>query len=74
MWPIQIQEWTRWSARFTYVLLGERVDQLGEDLVGDNSLGQLIRVVGQTAEGQGSRLLDGRHVIEQKGSQESHNA
>ena len=37
----------------TYVLLGERVDELREDLVGDDGLSELIRVVGETAEGEG---------------------
>ena len=36
----------------TYVLLGEGVDELGQDLVGDNSLSKFIRVVGKTAEGK----------------------
>lgn len=58
----------------TYVLLGKGVDKLGEDLVGDNSLSQLIGVVGETAEGKSSGLLDGGNVIEKKRSQKGHNA
>ena len=58
----------------TYVLLREGVDELWEDLVGDNSLGQLIRVVGKSSEGKSSGLLDAWHVIEEKWSQEGHNA
>ena len=58
----------------TYVLLGERVDELRKDLVGDDGLGQLIRVVGKTAEGESSRLLDRWNVIQKQGSQKSHNA
>ena len=57
----------------TYVLFRKRVDKLGENLVGDDSLGKLIGVVCETAEGQSGGLLDRGHVIEQKGSQESHN-
>jgi len=40
------------------VLLGKRVDELGKDLVGDDSFGKLIRVVGETAESKSSGLLD----------------
>ena len=58
----------------TYVLLGERVDKLGKDLVGDNSLSELVRVVGETSEGQSGGLLDGRDVVKEKRSEESHNA
>ena len=58
----------------TYVLLGERVDELRKDLVGDDGLGQLIRVVGKTAEGESSRLLDRWNIIEEQRSQEGHNA
>ena len=58
----------------TYVLLGERVDKLRKDLVGDDGLGQLIRVVGKTAEGESSGLLDRWNVIQKERSQKSHNA
>ena len=58
----------------TYVLLGEGVDKLGQDLVADDGFGQLVGVVGETAEGQRGRLLDGGHIVQEKGSQESHNA
>ena len=56
----------------TYVLLRQRVDELWEDLVGDNCFSELIRVVGETSEGKGSRLLDGWDVVEEEGSEESH--
>ena len=36
----------------TYVLFREGVDKLGKDLVGDNSLSELVRVVGETAKSQ----------------------
>ena len=55
-------------------MLGKRVDKLGKDLVGHNSLGELIRVVGQTTEGQSSGLLDRWHVIEKEWTEKSHNA
>ena len=58
----------------TYVLFRKRVDELREDLVGHNSLSQLIRVVGETAESKSSGLLDRGNIIEEKGSQEGHNA
>ena len=56
----------------TYVLLGKRVNKLRQDLVGDDGLSELVRVVGETAEGKGSRLLDGRHIVQEEGSQQSH--
>ena len=59
--------------RETYVLLRERVNELGKDLVGDNGLSELIRVVGEAAESQSSRLLNGRHVVQKEGAEESHN-
>ena len=42
----------------TYVLLGEGVDKLGQDLVADDSFGQFVRVVGEATKGQRGRLLD----------------
>jgi len=54
------------------VLLGEGVDELGEDLVGDDGFGEFVRVVGEAAEGEGSGLLDRGNVIEEEGSEESH--
>ena len=60
--------------KMTYVLLGERVDELREDLVGDDGLSKLVGVVGEATESQSSGLLDGGHIIEEEGSQESHNA
>ena len=60
--------------KVTYVLLGERVDKLGKDLVGHNSLSELVRVVGETAKGKSGGLLDGGHVVEKKGTEKSHNA
>ena len=59
--------------RRTYVLLREGVDKLRENLVGDNSFSELVRVVGETAEGESSGLLDGGNIIEKEGSQEGHN-
>lgn len=56
----------------TYVLLGEGVDELGQDFVGDNGFSELIGVVGESAEGEGCRLLDAGDVIEEKGAEESH--
>ena len=55
-------------------MLRKRVDELREDLVGHNSLSQLIRVVSETAESKSSGLLDRGNIIEEKGSQEGHNA
>ena len=60
--------------KMTYVLLGERVDQLRKDLIRDDGLGELVRVVGEATESQSSGLLDGGHIVEEEGSQESHNA
>ncbi len=57
----------------TYVLLGEWVDQLRKNLIWDDGLGQLVRVVGKTAECECSWLLDAGNVIQQEGSQEGHN-
>lgn len=57
----------------TYILLRQRVDKLGQDLVGNDGLSELVRVGSESAEGKGSRLLDGRNVIEEKRSQEGHN-
>lgn len=56
----------------TYVLLGEGVDELGKDLVGDDGLGEFVGVVGEAAQSERSRLLNGGHVVEEEGSQESH--
>lgn len=36
----------------TYVLLRERVDELRKDLVRDDSLSELIRVVGEAAKSE----------------------
>ena len=58
----------------TYVLLREGVDELGQDLVGDDGLSELIGVVGEAAEGKSGRLLDRWHIIEEQRSQEGHNA
>ena len=57
----------------TYVLLGEGVDELWEDLVGHDGLSQLVRVGGESAKSQGGRLLDRGHIVEEKRSQERHN-
>lgn len=35
------------------VLLRERVDELGKDLVRDNSLGEFVRVVSETSKSKG---------------------
>ena len=61
------------SNHCTYVLLGEGVDELGKDLVGDDGLSEFVRVVGETAQGKSSRLLDRGHVVKKEGSQKSHN-
>ena len=58
----------------TYVLLRERVDELGKDLVGDDGLGQFIRVVGEAAKSESGRLLNRWDVIQKQRSQKSHNA
>lgn len=52
----------------TYVLLGEGIDKLGQDLIADDGFSQLVGVVGETAEGQRGRLLDGGHIVQEKGS------
>ena len=57
----------------TYVLLREGVDKLWEDLVGDNSLSQFVRVVGKSSKGKSGGLLDTWDVIEEEWSQEGHN-
>ena len=38
----------------TYVLLREGVDELWEDLVGDNSFSQFVRVVGESSKSKSS--------------------
>ncbi len=53
-------------------MFGKRVHQLGKNLVGDNGLSELVRVVGKSAEGQRGRLLDAGHVVQKKWSEESH--
>ena len=60
--------------KITYVLLREGVDKLWEDLVGDDSLSKLIRVVSESSKSKGSGLLDGWDVVEKQRSQKSHNA
>ena len=49
----------------TYVLLREGVDELGQDLVGDDGLSEFVRVVGEAAEGKSGRLLNRWHVIQE---------
>ena len=49
----------------TYVLLREGVDELGQDLIGDDGLSEFIRVVGEAAEGKSGRLLDRWHIIQE---------
>lgn len=56
----------------TYVLLRQGVHQLGEDLVGDHGLSELVRVVGEAAKSKSSGLLDAGHVIEEKRAQQGH--
>ena len=53
-------------------MLRKRVDELREDLVGYNSLGEFIRVVGKTSKSESSGLLNGWDVIEKEWSEESH--
>ena len=45
---------------------------MGEDFVGNNSLSEFIRIVSQSSESEGSRLLDRRNVIQKEGSEQSH--
>ena len=56
----------------TYVLLGKGVNKLWKNLVRHNSLGELVRVVGESSKSKGGRLLDGRDVIEEERSEEGH--
>jgi len=52
------------------VLFAETLDQLRQNLVGHDSVGQLFRVGSDASEGEGSRLLDGGHVVQHQRSQE----
>ena len=54
-----------YSKKITYVLLRKRVNKLWEDLIGDNSLSKLIRIVGQSTEGECGGLLDAWHVVKE---------
>lgn len=44
-----------------------------EDLVGNDSFGELIRVVGKSSKSEGSRLLNTWDIIQKEWSQEGHN-
>lgn len=54
------------------VLFGKRVDQLGKNLIGDNSLGELVGVVGKATKSESSRLLDRWYVVEEEWAEECH--
>lgn len=47
----------------TYVLLGQGVDELWEDVSLDDGLCQVVIVVGQSSQSQSSCLLDGRNHV-----------
>ena len=49
-------------------------DELGEDLVVDDTFGQFLVHVGQTAEGECGTLGDGRNIVEEEGSEKTHDA
>ena len=57
---------------FSYILLCERIYELRQHLVHDDGLGQRLGIVGQPSQCQCSRLLDGRHGVEQQRSQQRH--
>jgi hypothetical protein len=46
----------------THVLLAKGVHELREDLVGDDSLSEVVAVVGEAAQCQRRGLLDARHL------------
>lgn len=66
----------RWLAHradiHTYVLLAQRIHQLREDLVGNNSLREVIGVVGEAAQRERSSLLNARHVVQQQRPEQLH--
>ena len=69
----KIQIHVRKEVVTTYVLLRKRIDELGKNLVRDDSLSKLIRVVSETSEGKSGGLLDRGNIVQQEGSQKSHN-
>ena len=69
----KIQIYVRKEVATTYVLLRKRIDELGKNLVRDDSLSKLIRVVSETSKGKSGGLLDRGNIVQQEGSQKSHN-
>lgn len=61
------------GAQLIYVLLREGEDQMGEDVVGHDVGGEVLRVVGKTAQGDGGGLLDAWDVIQQQRPKKAHN-
>ena len=54
--------------------LTERIDKLREDIGFDNGFGHIVAVIGQSAQGKRSCLLDSWNNIKQQWSQELHNS
>lgn len=66
---IQIKE-----ERKTYILFSQGINKLRKDVSFDNSFCQVIIVVGQSAEGEGSCLLDCGHNVQKERSKKGHNS
>lgn len=60
--------------RETYVLFSQGINKLRKDVSFDNSFCQVIIVVGQSAEGEGSCLLDCGHNVQKERSKKGHNS
>ena len=56
------------------VLLGKGVDELRKDLISNDCFGEVIGIVCEATEREGGRLLDGGHVIEEKGAEQLHHS
>lgn len=58
----------------TYILFSQGINKLRKDVSFDNSFCQVIIVVGQSAEGEGSCLLDCGHNVQKERSKKGHNS
>lgn len=63
-----------WLVDWVPVLLWEGVDELGEDVSGDDGLGEVLVVVGEAAESLGRIVLHRRDRVQQQGPQQCHDA
>jgi hypothetical protein len=56
----------------THILIRERVDELRQDLVHDDSFGESLRVVGEAPQRERRGLLNRGHRVEQERAQQRH--